>query len=162
MSHLALIEIHIYSSTNFAVVTALLLQIQVLWDVMFVRRVDLNISKNCNPFPSSLFLWNIRNYLPKHTTSPCRRLLSTTDSFAVSYWTGRARRMRGHINEFIRGQSFLVSFLFYHATPLIRVLLKLIVAQIVEKFSTSNGTIQFTSSSYMFQHCYPSIFRELA
>jgi len=66
--------------------------------------------------------------------------------------------MKGHINEFIRGQSFL----FYHATPLIRVLLKQIVAQVVEKFSTSKGTIQFTTSSYMFKHCYPSIFRELA
>jgi hypothetical protein len=72
--------------------------------------------------------------------------------------------MRGHINEFIRGQPFLVSFLFYHAAPLIRVLLKLIVAQIVEKFSASYlyGTIQFTTSSYMFQQYYPSIFRELA
>jgi hypothetical protein len=148
--------------TNFAVVSALLLQIQVFWDVMLIRRLDLNISKNCSPFPSSSVPWNIRNYLPKHTASPCRRLLSTNKSFVVSYWTGRARRMRGHINEFIRGQSFLVSFLFYHATPLIRFLLKLIVAQIVKKFSALYGTIQFTTSSYMFQHYYPLIFRELA
>jgi hypothetical protein len=164
MSHLKLIEIHIYWPTNFAVVTALLLQIQVFWDVMLIRRVDLNISKNCSPFPSSSVLWNIRKYLPKQTASPCRRLLSTTISFAVSYWTGRRMRMRRHINEFIRGQPFLVLFLFYHTAPLIRVLLKLIVAHIVEKFSASHlyGTIQFTTSSYMFQHYYPSIFRELA
>jgi len=70
--------------------------------------------------------------------------------------------MRGHINEFITGQSSLVSVLFYHAAPLMKVLLKPIVAQIVEKFSTSYGTTQFTISSYMFQHYFPSIFREVA
>lgn len=53
LSHLTLIEIHIYWPRNFAVITALLLQIQVFWDVMLIRRVDLNISEICSPFPSS-------------------------------------------------------------------------------------------------------------